>query len=51
MIALGIVFIVVGIILTALNPRLNVNFMRGKLRGIGGPILIILGTLILFGVI
>ena len=51
MTALGIVFICVGVILTALQPRLNLKLSRGKLRGIGGPILIVLGILILTGVI
>ena len=51
MTALGIVFICVGVILTAFQPRLKLNLSRGKLRGIGGPILIILGILILTNVI
>jgi len=51
MTALGIIFIVVGVILTILRPGLKVKLSRGKLRGIGGPILIILGILILTGVI
>ncbi len=51
MTALGIVFIGVGVILTTLQPRFKLNLSRGKLRGIGGPILVILGILILTGVI
>ena len=48
---LGIVFIVVGVILTVLQTRLKLKLSRGKLRGIAGPILIILGILMLTGVI
>ena len=48
---LGIVFIVAGVILTALQPRLNLKLSRGKLRGIGGPILVVFGILILIDVI
>ncbi len=49
MTGLGIVFIVVGIILSA--RRLKLRLSRGKLTGIGGPILIILGILIITNVI
>ena len=48
---LGIIFIVVGIILFVINPRLRLELKRGKLRGIAGPVLVIIGILILTGVI
>jgi len=51
MTAIGIALIVIGIVLIFLQPRLKVEAHRGKIRGIGGPILIVLGILMLTGVI
>ena len=51
MTTLGIILIGVGVILTVFQERLKLNLSRGKLGNIGGPLLIILGILILTGVI
>ena len=51
MTAVGYVFIVLGILLTVRNPRLMLNLKRGKLRGIAGPVLIVIGILMVTGVI
>jgi hypothetical protein len=48
---LGAAFVLVGIILLIRSPRIKLDPGRGKVRGIGGPILIILGLLLLFGVL
>ena len=51
---LGIVFIVAGIVLFFINPRpqrAKIRFTGLRIRGIAGPILIILGILILTGII
>ena len=44
---LGIVLIVVGIALTALHPRFNINLTRLRIRGLVGPALIVLGILVI----
>ena len=51
MTAVGYVFIVLGILVTVRNPRLTLDLKRGKLRGIAGPVLTVLGILIVTGVI
>ena len=51
MTATGYVLIVLGILLTVRNPRLTLNLKRGKLRGISGPVLVVLGILMVAGVI
>ena len=54
MTVLGAVFVVLGIILTIMNPRtlrLRLRFTGLRVRGIAGPVLIILGALMLAGVI
>jgi hypothetical protein len=48
---LGILFIIVGVFLFVRNPRIWLQLKRGKVRGIAGPALIILGILILTGVL
>ncbi len=48
---LGIVLIVVGIVLTALHPRLKLNLSRLRIRGLVGPALIVLGILVILGII
>jgi len=49
---LGIVFIVVGFLLIILQSIFHIRISRGKFGGIiAGPVLIILGILILAGVI
>jgi hypothetical protein len=52
--ALGIILIVVGVILLFWGPKsLNLSVRRTglRIRGLAGPILIILGILVLTGVI
>ena len=48
---LGIMFIMVGVLLIVRNPRIWLQLKRGKVRGIAGPALIILGLLILTGIL
>jgi len=48
---LGIILIVVGVVLTALHPRLKLNLSRLRIRGLAGPALIALGILVLLGVL
>jgi hypothetical protein len=48
---LGIILIVVGIVLTALHPRLKLNLTRLRIRGLAGPALIILGILVVMGIV
>jgi hypothetical protein len=51
---LGIVFVVLGVILILISPKLQqprLKFTGLRVRGLTGPILIILGILILTGVI
>ena len=47
----GIIFVVVGVLLMARNRRAWLDLKRGKVRGIAGPLLIILGVLLLTGVL
>jgi len=51
MTAVGYVFIALGVLLTVRNPRLTLNLKKGKLRGIAGPVLIVLGILMAAGII
>ena len=51
MTAVGYVLIVLGVFLTLRKPRLILNLKRGKLRGIAGPALVVLGILMVTGVI
>ena len=48
---LGIVLIVVGIVLTALHPRLKLNLSRLRIRGLAGPALIVLGILVILDIL
>jgi hypothetical protein len=48
---LGIILIVVGIVLTALHPRLKLNLTRLRVRGLVGPALIALGILVILEII
>lgn len=47
----GILFLIAGVLLTARNRRVWVDIKRGKVRGVAGPLLIILGILLLTGVL
>ena len=47
----GAVLITLGVLLTLRYPRLTLNLKRGKLYGIAGPVLIILGVLMVIGII
>ena len=47
----GAFFIVAGILLVFRRPRLVLDLKRGKLRGVAGPVLLILGILMVTGVV
>ena len=47
----GALFIVAGLLLIMRRPTLVLNLRRGKLRGIGGPVLVVVGILMVTGVI
>ncbi len=51
MTATGYILIALGVLLTVRNPRLTLNLKRGKLRGVAGPVLVVLGILMVTGVI
>jgi hypothetical protein len=48
---LGIILIVVGVVLTALHPRLKLNLTRLRIRGLAGPALIVLGILVILEIL
>ena len=48
---LGIILIVVGVVLTALHPRLKLNLTRLRIRGLAGPALVVLGILVVMGIV
>lgn len=48
---LGGVLVFIGIVLTVKNRGIRLDLSRGKVRGIAGPVLIVLGVLMLAGVI
>ena len=48
---LGGILIGIGILLIIMRPRIKLEIARGKVRGLAGPILVILGILMLVGVI
>ena len=47
----GIIFMALGVLLMARNRRIWLDFKRGKVRGIAGPAMVILGILLLAGVL
>ena len=51
MTALGAVLVALGVVLTIINRRFKLELSRGKVRGIAGPVLIIVGVLMLVGII
>jgi len=51
MTATGYILIALGVLFTVRNPGLTLNLKRGKLRGVAGPVLVVLGILMVTGVI
>ena len=47
----GAIFIAAGVLLISRRPGLVLDLKRGKLRGIAGPVLVLLGILMVTGVI
>ena len=48
---MGTIFIIVGVLFVVRSRRVWLDLKRGKIRGVAGPILIVLGILLVAGIL